>query len=287
MDENKRRLYVEKNGFWTEAAMLLIGLAVVFRLIGSVGRWEDARYLFTQVALPAFSGLLFLLCLLLLGKRAFWTTVIPVVLGVVFFIFRIMGVENEWQIVGCIAMYVVIAVLYAMAFSVPKLKWALAAILALAFVGHVILDVPELMDLENPLSFVDGMQEMSVLGIILSLLCTSVAMKYPAAPAAPAPAQPAVMEQPAEPAVPVEEPEDPQQPLAPWEPWSPEQTPLQESAPESMPESAPEPEETLPAPSQIPVEELGFVAEPAPAFPIDEANQEEIEPAVERSTENA
>ena len=80
---------------------------------------------------------------------------------------------------------------------------------------------------------------------------------------------------------------DPQQPLAPWEPWSPEQTPLQESAPESMPESAPEPEETLPAPSQIPVEELGFVAEPAPAFPIDEANQEEIEPAVERSTENA
>ena len=191
MDETKKKLYVERDGFWTEASMLLIALAVVFRVIGSIGRWEDTRYLLTQVALPVFSGLLFLLCLLFLGKKAFWSTVIPVVLGVVFFIFRIMGVENEWQMVGCIVLYVVLAVLYAMSFSIPKLKWALAGILALAFLYHVIEDIPELMNLENPVSFVDGMQEMSVLGIMLSLFCVSIAMKYPGKAHAPEQPKPA------------------------------------------------------------------------------------------------
>ena len=92
--EEKKKLYVERDGFWTEAAMLLMALAMVFRLIGSIGRWEDMHYMTTQVALPIVSGLLYLLCLLLFGKRAFWTTVIPVVAGLVFFIFRIMGLEN-------------------------------------------------------------------------------------------------------------------------------------------------------------------------------------------------
>ena len=97
MSETKRKLYVERDGFCTEASMLLMALAIVFRLIGSIGRWDDMNYLMTQLALPVFSGLLFLLCLLLFSRRAFWTTVIPVVLGVAFFVFRIMEVENEWQ----------------------------------------------------------------------------------------------------------------------------------------------------------------------------------------------
>ncbi len=266
MDETRKKLYVERDGFWTEAAMLLIALAVVFRVIGSIGRWEDTRYLLTQVALPVFSGLLFLLCLLFLGKKAFWTTVIPVVLGVVFFIFRIMGVENEWQMVGCIVLYVVVAVLYAMTFSMPKLKWALAGILALAFLYHVIEDIPELMNLENPVSFVDGMQEMSVLGIMLSLLCASLAMKFPAKVAAPEPQ-------------PKPEPEPQLKPDPEPQPKPAALTELQQTAAQSErsreeqptpPEEAKPAEEPYPNVSPVVVQELGCVAEPAPAFPLDE-----------------
>lgn len=178
MSETKRKLYVDRDGFCTEASMLLMALAIVFRLIGSIGRWDDMHYLMTQLALPVFSGLLFLLCLLLFSKRAFWTTVIPVVLGVAFFVFRIMEVENEWQKVGCIVLYMVIIVLYAMCFSHKNLKWLLAAILLLAFAYHVgIEDLPVLMDLKQPVSFVDGMQEMSVLAIMLSLMFVCLAMK--------------------------------------------------------------------------------------------------------------
>lgn len=178
MSETKRKLYVERDGFCTEASMLLMALAIVFRLIGSIGRWDDMNYLMTQLALPVFSGLLFLLCLLLFSRRAFWTTVIPVVLGVAFFVFRIMEVENEWQKVACIVLYMVIVVLYAMCFSHKNLKWVLAAVLLLAFAYHVAIeDLPVLMDLRHPVSFVDGMQEMSVLAIMLSLMFVCLAMK--------------------------------------------------------------------------------------------------------------
>ena len=186
MDETKRRLYVEPDGFCTEAAILFMALAVVFRMIGSIGRWDDMHYLITQVALPVFSGLLMILCLLLFAKRAFWTTVIPVVCGVAFFIFRILEVENEWQMVGCIVLYVVIVVLYTMTFSHPKLKWLLALVLLAAFSFHVWQDLQSLLDVtrEQPVGFLEGMQELSILGIMLSLLSLSLAMKMPkAAPA--------------------------------------------------------------------------------------------------------
>lgn len=178
MEGTKKKLYVERDGFWTEAAMVFLALAMIFILIGSIGRWDDSRFLSTRVALPIFCGLLLVLCLLLFGKRAFWTTVVPVAMGVVFFVFRAMNMENEW-LRGCwIIVYLVIMVLYAMVFSYPKLKWALALVLLAVFAYHIgVQDLPRLMDLENPVSFVDGMEEMSVLGIILAMLFLSFAMK--------------------------------------------------------------------------------------------------------------
>lgn len=229
-NEIKRKLYADRDGFCTEASMLLMALAIVFRLIGSIGRWDDMNYLITQVALPIFGGLLFLLFLLLFSRRALWTTVIPVVLGIVFFIFRVMEMENDWLKVGYIALYLVIVVLYAMCFSHKNLKWALAALLLLVFAYHVVIeDLPLLMDLKHPVGFVDGMQELSVLAVLLSMIFIALAMKVtggrkekaPAAetPAAePVPAEPApVPEQVAAaepvPALPVEE-ELPEPPAA-------------------------------------------------------------------------
>ena len=200
MEGTKKKLYVERDGFWTEAAMVFLALAMIFILIGSIGRWDDSRFLSTRVALPIFCGLLLVLCLLLFGKRAFWTTVVPVAMGVVFFIFRAMGMENEW-LRGCwIIVYLVVMVLYAMVFSYPKLKWALALVLLAVFAYHIgVQDLPRLMDLENPVSFVDGMEEMSVLGIILAMLFLSFALKSGPKPVKgkpePEPEQPAAGEE--------------------------------------------------------------------------------------------
>lgn len=276
--EEKKKLYVERDGFWTEAAMLLMALAMVFRLIGSIGRWEDMHYMTTQVALPIVSGLLYLLCLLFFGKRAFWTTVIPVVAGLVFFIFRIMGLESEWLKVGWIAFYLVIVVLYAMCFSHPGLKWALAAVLLLTLAYHIgILDLPRLMDLENPVSFLDGMEEMSILGVIFSMLFLSLAMRSGAKSAGkeekPEKAEPipAASEEPEEKklsrrerrklerekkeaAGKAETPKEPEEPEEPKEPEEPEK-------PEALLEMRQEAEKR----EEIPTEPVPTPAEPEPA----------------------
>ena len=269
MEETKKKLYVEPDGFCTEASILFMVMAIVFRMIGSIGRWDDLHYLVTLVALPVFSGLLFILCLLFFSKRAFWTTVIPVVFGVVFFIFMIMKVENEWVKVGCMALYVVIVVLYTMAFSHPGLKWLLALILLLVFAWHVVIkDLPVLMDLENPVSFVDGMQELSVLGIILSLLSVSLAMKSSVK-------TPAKVEAPEEVPEPVEEEkpaeEKPAEARKPekekkrgWGKKSKDEKPKEEKPAEQEP--APEPPVAEPISTELPPAEI-WSGDPIPAQP--------------------
>lgn len=286
MKETKRRLYVEKDGFWTEASMLLMGLAMVFLLIGSIGRWEDLHYLITMVALPVCSGLLFLLCLLLFGKRAFWTTVIPVVAGVVYFVFRIMDMENELIKVGFIAFYVVIVVLYAMVFSHGKLKWLLAAVLLGIFAYRIgVKDLPVLMDRENPVSFLAGMDEMSVLGILLSLLFLSFAMKTPKKEPTPAPEIPEPEPVPAEEPVPEEPAPEPES--VPAEEPVPEEAPpeekklgwlerrrLEKEKKEQKPaallemQAAAQAEETAPAEEPIPAEEPAAAPETPEPEPI-------------------
>lgn len=214
MSETKRKLFVEPDGFCTEASMLLMALAIVFRLIGSIGRWGDMSYLITQLALPCFGGLLFLLFLLLFSRRAFWTTVIPVLIGIVYFIFCAMELDNKWMMIGSIVVYMVIVVLYAMCFSHKNLKWVLVIIFLLLFAYHVGLkDLPVLMDLENPVSFVDGMQEMSLLAVLLAMFFVCLAMKVAEVPdrkkrkAEPAPEETQPAAEPVPEQIPVPEPE--------------------------------------------------------------------------------
>lgn len=180
MNETKKRIYVERDGFLTEASLMLMGFAMVCCAIGSVGRWGDMNYLICQVALPIFSGLLFILCVVLFGARAFWTTVIPVLLGVVYFIFRAMGMESDMQKVAFIVAYVVVVVLYTMTFSHVGLKWLLALVLLAGLAYHVVLlDAPALMERVETITFVGGMRELSILAVLLSMLCISLAMKMP------------------------------------------------------------------------------------------------------------
>ena len=310
MEGTKKKLYVEQDGFWTEAAMVFMALAMVFLLIGSIGRWDDKRFLSTQVALPIFCGLLLILCLILFGKRAFWTTVVPVAMGVVFFIFRAMGMENEW-LRGCwIIVYLVVMVLYAMVFSYPRLKWALALVLLGVFAYHIgVQDLPKLMDSENPVSFVAGMQEMSILGIILAMLFLSLAMKSAPKAAKNKPETvetPAPEEKEAEPAAQMGEPaaaeeekklsrrekrrlekqkkqeekqqEKPAETQPEAEPASmPEPEPVPEPMPQPEPEPVPEPmPQPEPEPAPEPMPEIEPTPEPEADLPAEEIPMEEI-----------
>ena len=294
MEESKKKMYVNRDGFCAEASMLFMALAMVFLLIGSIGRWDNLQYLITQVALPVFGGLLFLLLVLVAGRKAFWTTVIPVLLIAAYFVFRAMGMteENELKRVGLIFFFLVIVVLYALAFSQHWMKWLLAAVLLGIFLFRVvIMDVPVLLDAEKPVLFMDGVQEMSILAVTLSMLFITLAMRTvekpvkrkAAKPAEEKPAEPEKKPEP-QPVYPEPAPEPAYQEPVYAEPVYPEPAPepmYQEPAyeePEPQPAyeepavqplfTEPEPEE--PPMEEVPIRELNEPAEPAPAYPLEE-----------------
>ena len=179
MKDSKIKFYVERTGFWTEAAMIFMVLAIVFRVIGCWGLWNDSYFLMTQIILPIVSGLLFIVLLAVLGKHALWTTFLPVLGGVAFFVLKALTFENTTQMLLCLLLYAVVAIVYCgTVFTLIRTKWLLVPLFLLPFLYHVgVEDIARLRDTVNPVTFTAGMQEMSVLCIMLSLLFTALAMK--------------------------------------------------------------------------------------------------------------
>ncbi|MBQ7896301.1 MAG: hypothetical protein IJ364_07105 [Oscillospiraceae bacterium] len=179
MKKEKVRFYVEKQNKLVQSAVVLMLLSAVFRIIGCWSGFSDKFFAVTQIALPLSCNLLFILVLMLCGKRFFSLTAVPVVLGVLFFIIKATGFDSWLHMLLCILLYIVVALLYcATVFGVIPTKWPLVPLFALPFLYHVCIeDVARLKDTVNPMSFSEGMQEMSVLCIMLSLLCTALAMK--------------------------------------------------------------------------------------------------------------
>lgn len=179
MKKIRIKFYTERETWSAQAAVTFTALSVLFRLLGSFGLWGEASFAATQLALPALSGLLFILAVVLLGRKAFWSTVLPVLLGVVFFIIKATGYESWLNTVLCILLCLLAAVLYTgTALGLIHTKLPLLPLFGLPFLVKVFAwDLPALSDLENPVAFSAGMLEMSELCILLALFFISLAMK--------------------------------------------------------------------------------------------------------------
>ena len=179
MKTEKIKFYTERNSFGVQAMIILMALSVAFRVIGCWGLWSDRSFALSQIALPIGSALLLMVFVWLFGRRALWTTFIPVILGAVFFIVKSLGFESMVHTVLCILLYAAVIALYTgTVFGVIRTKWILAALFGLPFLYHIFVeDLPALRDTANPVSFSGGMQEMSVLCIMLGLFCLSLSMK--------------------------------------------------------------------------------------------------------------
>ncbi len=177
--EHRVKFYVEKKSVWVQAAVIFMALSAVFRLIGAWGMWTEKSYAALQIALPLCCNLLFVLCVLLLGKSLFCMTSVPVLLGVVFFIVKSFDFDSWLHTVLCIMLYLLVAVLYtATAFGVVRTKWFLVPLFGLPFLYHVFVeDLAALRDTANPVTLSAGLLEISVLCIMLALLFTAFAMK--------------------------------------------------------------------------------------------------------------
>ncbi len=179
MKTERTRFYTERNSLGVHAMVILMTLSIVFRIIGCWGLWRDSSYAITQVALPVVSALLLIILVWLLGKRALWLSFIPVALGAVYFIINSLGFENKLHMVLCILLdFSVIVLFFCTVFGIIRTKWILVLLFGLPFLYHIFVrDLAALRDTANPVSFAEGMQEMSVLCIMLGLVFLSISMK--------------------------------------------------------------------------------------------------------------
>ena len=247
MNESGRvRFYLDKTGFFAESAVILLAMAIIFRIIGCIGMWGNRVDAIMLVLLPVLCALLLILCVLLLGKKGFFLSFIPVLLGVVFFVFKSLSFESWMHTVLCVILYVVVAVLYtATVIGWIHTKWLLPPLFGLPFLYHVAVeDIPALVKTPESVSFAAGMQEMSVLCIMAALFCIGMGLKKHVKE--PKVIEPEVVE-----------------PVPPTEPPP-------ASAPAVQPEAAPAPAEAEPAPAEaepapVEAEPAPVEAEPAPA----------------------
>ena len=179
MKTERVKFYTERNSFGVQAMIILMALSIAFRLIGCWGLWNDRSFALAQIALPIGSALLLMVFVWLFGRRALWMTFVPVILGAVFFIIKSLGFESTVHTVLCILLYAAVIALYSgTVFGLIQTKWILVALFGLPFLYHIFIeDLPALGDTANPVSFSGGMQEMSVLCIMLGLFCLSISMK--------------------------------------------------------------------------------------------------------------
>lgn len=175
----RAKFYVDKKGKLVHDAVIFMLLSMIFRLIGCWGSWNDRFYAGTQIVLPLLAGALFVLCLRFLGDKALWSCCLPAVMGAAFFVFRALGFENWVYTALSIACAVLAALVYiGTALGYIRSKWFLPPLFALPFLYHVaVVDVMALRDSAKPVLFSEGMLELSLLCIMLSLLFSSLAIK--------------------------------------------------------------------------------------------------------------
>ncbi|MCR5090717.1 MAG: hypothetical protein K6C08_14555 [Oscillospiraceae bacterium] len=179
MGREKVKFYVNQESFGVHACVILMGLSAAFRIVGGWGLWNDRLYAATQILLPVVSALLFAVCIRFFGKSALWMSFVPLALGVVFFVVRALGSDSVLHTVLYILLALAVLVLYfCTVFGILKTKWLLVPLFGLPFLYRIfVTDLPALSNTDAPVTFAAGMQEMSVLCIMLGLFFLAIAMK--------------------------------------------------------------------------------------------------------------
>ncbi len=183
MKASRIKYYIDRSGFFAESAVILLILAALFRIIGCWGYWNDRTNGIMLLALPMCCCVLLALCIVLFGKKGFFLSTIPVLLGVVFFVFKALNFSSWEHMVLCILLYLLVAVIYtATVFGWIGTKWLLPPLFGIPFLYHIVVeDLPALNNTAEPVTFAAGMQEMSILCIMAALFCVGMGLKKRAA----------------------------------------------------------------------------------------------------------
>lgn len=174
-----RGYYVEKGSFFVHASVIILVLSMIFRLLGTMNYWNDMFRLATQVALPVVCAVLFILFILLLGRVALWTTILPVLGGAAFFILEATGGHEQLRMILCIVLAFFASFIYTATLAgMIRTKWMnVIVFLGILVYQGIFIAYPVFTNQDTPVSFVNGMALLSSIGIVFAMLCASLAIR--------------------------------------------------------------------------------------------------------------
>ena len=179
-EKEPRGFYVEKGSFFAHAAVTILVLSMAARLLGTMNLWNGGmNQLLIQILLPVGSMLLFILFILLLGRIALWSTILPVLGGAAFFILSVFGENTAWPylIAGIVLAFLASFLYTATLFGILRRKWLLVLVFTLTFAYLVYRAVPLFANTENPISFIDGMTLLSSLAMVFAMLLAALSFR--------------------------------------------------------------------------------------------------------------
>jgi hypothetical protein len=170
---------VDRKNFLAKLALVLMGMSVLFRLLGYWGFWNDpsSDATYTEVFLPIACCILFIVLIEMLGRAALWSTSLPVFMTAVFLILETFAVKVWWVKALSILLYVVAACVYTMTvFGKIRTKWLLVVTIGTPLVYHLAVQDRSSLYAATPTTLVQWMPEISAMCFLTALLFTTLAM---------------------------------------------------------------------------------------------------------------
>lgn len=161
------RLYLDKNSFCTGASSTCMVMAIVFCIFGSIQNSTGIVNLLLICVIPVVSLLLYLLCIIMFGKRLFVVSCIPAVIWFAHAVLKSINRDDRIATLLFIIMYLILAVLYCCTLSGAFRYRKLAAVISFLPVLYLVFirDWNVITGVET-VSFSAIMLEMSSLSVL-------------------------------------------------------------------------------------------------------------------------
>lgn len=186
--KNPVKYFLNPKNFFTIAAAICMILAAACRCVGIIPQLKELpqEEIITRLALPVGACLLYAASVAFCGKKAIWVSIIPLIIGVLFFILRVFTDDNiSGQPLGMInillslLIYIVITVVYtATVTGAIRTKFILAGIILLPLAYHAgVEDYSAIKLMGNSLTWSAMLMEAGILLIMLGLFFTALGLK--------------------------------------------------------------------------------------------------------------
>ena len=153
-------------------------LAMLVRVIYYCVRGSENITLITHCVLPSISCILVVLFIVFCGERI-KLTIIPVVMGVIFFMIKAFDFTTVTQTAFCITLYSAVAIIYSFVlYGIIPTKKVLYLLFGLPLIAHVFVeDMVNYVFASPRPPFIEWLPETSVLFIMAGLLLLSLSLE--------------------------------------------------------------------------------------------------------------